>query len=680
MRIILRRVGLRLEILAGILCVVFFACVDGAESTSPIAKAQLQPGLRAEFLNTDASKSPRKDVAVLPNVWLYVPTNQTPSPFLTLGGFSVVWQGFISVDLRSDYSFQADLNGDFKLEINGKPVLEMSGKGAATSPSPFVRLSKGTNVITARFRSPMSGDAYVRLAWIPKGGLVSPIPLTQLAHVTDPELEKANKVRQGRALFLDHRCFKCHTTPGIGADSGIPESKMDAPNFDVIGSRRNFRWMAQWILNPKGERPTASMPQIFRGPDAKENAENAAAFLASLKSDVIPPQSTEPQEGQKDEGKQLFENLHCVACHVAPDTNETDARRISLKHVRRKFAVGVLSEFLKKPDTHYAWTHMPNFKLSADEAGALAGFLVAHSDNSDAVIALQNSQSIERGKKIIQTSGCLNCHSAKLENQSSTIPLKELSPEKWDGGCVASAPPTGSTTPFFGFDEVERSALRAFASTDRSSLARHVAPEFAERQIKNLRCQECHGKFDGFPPIEILGGKLKSEWVEAFVAGRIAYKPRPWLPARMPAFGAPAQSVGQGMAMLHGFPPHSINEPPPNEDAVKIGQKLVSPEGGFSCVACHAVGKIGASSVFDSPGINLAYAGERLRKDFFNRWLYSPLSIDPTTKMPTYFDETGRSPLTDVYDGDGAKQIDAIWQYLRLGPNMPPPLGANPAP
>ena len=44
--------------------------------------------------------------------------------------------------------------------------------------------------------------------------------------------------------------------------------------------------------------------------------------------------------------------------------------------------------------------------------------------------------------------------------------------------------------------------------------------------------------------------------------------------------------------------------------------------------------------------------------------------------MPVYFDQ-GRSPLPDYFDGDGAKQIDALWQYLRLGPQMPLPKEAQ---
>ena len=48
--------------------------------------------------------------------------------------------------------------------------------------------------------------------------------------------------------------------------------------------------------------------------------------------------------------------------------------------------------------------------------------------------------------------------------------------------------------------------------------------------------------------------------------------------------------------------------------------------------------------------------------------------------MPVYFDEEGKSPLTDVLGGDADRQLEAVWQYLRLGDQMPPPPGTQPAP
>jgi hypothetical protein len=142
----------------------------------------------------------------------------------------------------------------------------------------------------------------------------------------------------------------------------------------------------------------------------------------------------------------------------------------------------------------------------------------------------------------------------------------------------------------------------------------------------------------------------------------------------MPAFPKRAQFLAEGLAMQHGFPPQTQAEPSINQEGAEVGQKLVSiPPLGFSCVSCHSVGKVGATQVFESPGINLVYSSERLLPSFFQRWMRSPSAIDSISKMPTYFDDDGKSPLADVYEGNGEKQIHAVWQYLRLGDKMPAP-------
>src|SRR6185295_627512 len=143
--------------------------------------------------------------------------------------------------------------------------------------------------------------------------------------------------------------------------------------------------------------------------------------------------------------------------------------------------------------------------------------------------------------------------------------------------------------------------------------------------------------------------------------------------ARMPAFASRAELLAQAMAMRHGLPPQTPAEPPIDMEMTKVGQKLVSPDGGLSCISCHGIAKMEATQVFESAGINLSYAGARLQKSYFQRWLRNLLRVDPQTKMPVYFDEDGRSPLTEVLEGDGAKQIESVWQYIRLGSKMEPP-------
>jgi mono/diheme cytochrome c family protein len=415
------------------------------------------------------------------------------------------------------------------------------------------------------------------------------------------------------------------------------------------------------------------MPKLLRGTKAKEDADAMAAFLVAQKESAPPKENKPTSSEQTEAGKRLFDTLHCTACHNAPDTSESDTAKISLRNVRSKFAPDALSQFLLKPEAHYVWTRMPNFNLKPDEADGLAAFLNSVADKPAEDSVPTDGATIDRGKKLVQTTGCLNCHALKFENQFKTKSLADLPADKWTRGCLSERPAEVSKSPQFAFTSTEREALQAFAATDRASLTRHVPAEFAERQSRLLNCRECHGKVEGIPSFDILGEKLKPEWTAKFLAGRISYKPRPWLESRMPAFALRADSLAQGLAIQHGFPPVMPAEPPIDMDAAKVGQKLVSAAGGFSCVTCHGVGDVGENQVFETPGLNLAHSGKRLLKPYFQRWVRNPIQIDPATKMPVYFDENGKSPLTDFYDGNGEKTINAIWQYLRLGEKMPPP-------
>jgi hypothetical protein len=184
---------------------------------------------------------------------------------------------------------------------------------------------------------------------------------------------------------------------------------------------------------------------------------------------------------------------------------------------------------------------------------------------------------------------------------------------------------------------------------------------------------ECHEKVEGAPRLATLGAKLKPEWAKRFIAGEVKYKPRPWMQQRMPAFPAQAASLAVGLATLHGNPAETSPEQSLDAQMAATGAKLVSAAGGFSCVACHAVGSFTSGQVVEAPGVNLAHSSERLLKSYFERWVMNPVVLEPNTKMPVYFDAQGRSQLTDILEGDGEKQINAIWEYLRLGDKIPPP-------
>ena len=176
------------------------------------------------------------------------------------------------------------------------------------------------------------------------------------------------------------------------------------------------------------------------------------------------------------------------------------------------------------------------------------------------------------------------------------------------------------------------------------------------------------------------GGKLKPEWAARFIAGNIPRKLRfdfhpkgePWLEARMPAFKSRGSNLAVGLAAQLGHSPKSPVESPVDVELAKIGHQLVGRDGGFSCVSCHAVGPVLALEVFESEGLNLADAADRLLPEYYRRWFRSPSSIDPQTKMPSYFSE-GQSPFPDILGGDAEKQISAVWEYFKQRGGMAAP-------
>src|SRR3954462_4912564 len=157
-----------------------------------------------------ANQGTPSDISVSPNLSLFVEDRQSPGPFIPAGKFTATWEGNVSAELRSEFSFQAELNGELKLEISGKPVYEARGSGPAPAPlSKPVQLNKGANPLRVVFTSPEKGDAFVRLSWTEKPPYTLPIPLAALTHSATTDSKTGLQQHLGRELFLEHRCFNC---------------------------------------------------------------------------------------------------------------------------------------------------------------------------------------------------------------------------------------------------------------------------------------------------------------------------------------------------------------------------------------------------------------------------------------------------------------------------------------
>ncbi len=638
------------------------------------AQVAVRSGVALTF-TTAGGEAVQSDTIVAPNVWLHTAKGETPSPFLVPGPFTATWRGFLSVDLRSSYTLQAEVNGSLRVEINAREVLNVTGDGGLSDAGTLVRLNKGTNDVLVIYTPAESGDPHVRLFWTARNSYPQLIPSSAWSHLPDEPMLASRRKHRGRELIIEYRCARCHAIDG----QGIPDLLMNAPTFEGIASRRNPTWIREYLANPAAARANTRMPAFFHGGDAIDAAEAIGAFLGTLGDPhwSAPAPLSEPADVVA--GEKLFGALNCAACHNPPGAAQSAKDKISFEHVAKKFMPGALARFLMKPAEHFGAIRMPDFRLSDSEAGQVAAFLSSKAATNR--LDAPRPELAPKGQDLVQTTGCLKCHALELENQLTTRRMTEL--KMWDAGCLSLGPMTGTRVPFFGFAADDRRAIREFAEGGLDSLSRHVEADFATRQIVNLNCAGCHNnQLELVPHLGLLGGKIKPEYGAEIIAGRVSDRPRPWLAARMPGFATRAEGLARGLVSIHGFPTKTPAEPEPiDEELAAVGFKLVQPTGGFSCISCHAVGKAGATPEIESAGINFAWTFERIQHDYFVRWLGNPLALEPSTKMPVFFDESGRSPLADVLHGSTAEQIEAMWQYFRNGRSMkiPPGMGTAPA-
>jgi len=652
-------------------------------------RSALAPGLMARFVRTDHGQE-QTDLRVTRMAALYVPSGSPATPFLKAGPFRAVLEGYLRMKLKGDYVFGATGKGRLTFTVNGQPVLVSATDDLSRCEPTQVALVRGYNHLRIEYESPATGDAQLRLHWSPPGSYAESVPPEALSHdSSDPQLRQALRLREGRRLVGEHRCLKCHTT---GADplalaGHMPELDADAPDLSRAGERLTAAWMARWILDPAALRTHVTMPAILTSLDSAAAAQQAvdmAVFLATLRSPGELSQSPEPADAALGEqGAALFETLGCVACHLVRPPEEDDLYdRTKLYSVDGKFRPGALAQFLLRPHAEYAWSRMPDFKLSQQEAAALAAYLREQGNTDVEPVAAELPGDVSRGRVAFGRWGCANCHNVGEQSDVEKLPLRKFGHD--ETGCLSDTEQARGAAPDHALTDDERAALRALIAEGDASLARSHPAEAAGRMITQLRCVACHRRDEQYsylpeilleesslglppeivPPLSWAGEKLQAPWMEKQLAGALPYRPRPWLKIRMPAFPHRAEHLAHGLAAQHGI--HFETERPPElkSEMVEIGRQLSLKEGGFYCVQCHGLGSTPAEGAFDARGVNFSYVADRLRHEYYLRWMANPLQYEPATKMPKFSPDGATSPLGQVYDGDATRQFDALWQYL----------------
>ena len=617
---------------------------------------------------------------------LRVEEGERSSGFLEAGRVAATFETQLVLDGRTKITFAFRGRGRIKLEVGGKVLGEGEAEDLSTITCKARRIRSGATDLKLDYEAPESGPAHVMLYWSssdfpfpePVPARVLKYPSTTVEEAVQDELRTA-----GRELFLNLRCHGCHNK---GNDNPAAEGfqPLAGPSLAGIGQRLDPAWLAAWIASPRELRPTARMPHLIKGATESEIHEKATSIVRFLLGDGFEPPAPEvhsPEDAAA--GGALFSDLGCVACHLLPARNEAEPGddRIPLREASRKFTGGLI-DFLKNPSAHHPGVRMPDFGLTDQEATQLAA-LIRFQGAAMPFPPLEGG-SVEAGKKLVQELRCASCHDGIGEAQQP-IPMESEGP-----GCLDLHVPEAS--PDYGLPTEDRSALRAFiASGDADRWWRFSAAERAELEVRNLRCTACH-KFEHQsdrwtllstetapfhlpkegeleqtrPDLTWVGMKLHTDWMRAFIVQAPRRKLRPWLRARMPGFPARAEVLAKGLAERQGIAcgssqPEVITEQ--NRDLVKTGAYLID-KSGFGCTACHGLQGREAYAVFEVGALEFDAIFPRLRREFFDWWMWNPRRVDQASRMPTYVDEEGITQQDEILDGEGLRQFHAMWLFL----------------
>lgn len=288
-----------------------------------------------------------------------------------------------------------------------------------------------------------------------------------------------------------------------------------------------------------------------------------------------------------------------------------------------------------------------------------------------------------RGRQLFADMNCAACHRIDTPGKMAK-PLMRLAARQ-PRGCLSSRP--APNVPKFDITDRQRQVILALLQ-EQTPL---TMPLDAEREIRRtlttLNCYACHmrdrrGGADGLrrdylatvgevdlgeegripPTLTGVGAKLRPEWVKTLLDE--GAKVRPYMATRMPRFG-PA-NVAHLPALFEKADALPDARPQPDvfaagvaSDANKFGRKLIG-VGGLTCIACH---EFSGNASLGVPAVDLASSAQRLKWDWFRRYLLDPQALRPGTRMPAFW-PGGISPHKDVLGGDPEKQVFTIWAYL----------------
>lgn len=664
---------------------------------------------------------------------------QSPHPQLDAKTWKGRWTGNLNVQRPGAYKFFAKVQGAFELKLNGREVIKPASENAAVVEltSEPLELEYGPAKLEASFTKTAGQPALLLLEWQRPDGLREPVPASLLVH--DPAHETANyvrwkKVEAGRRLVAERRCLSCHLDTSDDSKL-LGYAPLESPKLDGIGDRVFHEWFQKWLVDPRSMQPMATMPNLFSASVGDQTDVLATAtYLAHQLSDPKRPlsrpaaSSVRAKEEAIQTGKRAFADTGCIACHQTLEETDVSLSLRRLRGIGSKATRAGIMQRIIKPLQHHPGSRMAAFNLPNNDP-ALVGildYLTASRDESfeknaaplskDSLLARLDYWNVEPAVKkelgsldaaalsdklgavVVEKKGCVNCH------QLGKLKTKLTGAADWEtvrkkaaaapAGCLAEKP---TNSPDFQLSADDRSAIIEFMGHGAAG-AGTEAPIYAlEQSLDRMGCVACHerngrgGTFthriakylpegdqtarDLSPPaLTAVGEKLRPDWIGHFIVD--GKRSRPWMKLKMPQFAKERlRPLIDPLSLADGQDPAYVPPPPPKATPLELeAARSMVGRTVFNCVSCHDIaGKQGTGV----RGPDLAGVYDRLKPEWFSRWLLDPQSIAMETRMPSIF-FGGRSMAPQFLGGNVHDQLHATWAYLSQGPSLKLPLLQSP--
>ena len=647
-----RWIGTLWRVTCGVVLAALLSCSREPKSVAPAGKlfaSSVSPstGLQVTF-GPDPVVSTR---AAAPQ--LALAHNEPPHPAIA-SHFTAAWSGSLRILEGGSYHFRTPGG---RLLVGDQQIQEEQA----------VELNAGRHPLRVAIVR-QSEDLAFRLEWKSEHFAWEPIPTEALAYDATLEVLAGLQLERGLSLLEELGCVACHQMP---IEDLVPRR---APDLTHVAGRIRPQWIHRWLGAPHSFRRSAAMPAMLSKPERL----HVVGFLASLTHppDEIPlPGILLPGTHSSNRGAELYKSVGCAPCHDQPG--------LKLEGLGSKYFPQALAAYLEDPSVTSPEGRMPSLLLSPDEAKHLAAHLsLSRREEFEAVDVLLGSADPAQGRQLVETRGCLACHTLvtapALENRHRAPPLTGTPKEQM--GCLSNVP--GRDIPRYDLSPADRDALvGVLATLDRLGQL-HAAPFLAaRRRLEALRCNACHTTDDGaavlppperIPSLRGIGAKLKPEWIQAVLLDK--RRVRPSLRTRMPHYpAAVVKPIANGLTALSGLDkdapdPPALRDPKTLATLREKGVRHLGTQAeadGLSCIACHDFGP--QKPIADEKGPQLLDTHARLRYDWFRRWMLAPGRLASGTSMPSYF--------TQTLEEEAMLTIDALWAAFSLRENIPPPPG-----